>query len=176
MTTISAGVEEICHCGFSVHNLNQIILQCFHDTQEKINVLLLLQQTPTKNTSEVISIINSWINSDPQIVLNDSNITLSIDSECDISTIGGSDCNIHSTQPPISPSTTIYTKTSSSAFHNATSTPHLNVLVSESKGQDTVVAGVVLVAIGVVVIVIAVVVVLIVLVRYRVIKISSFRV
>jgi hypothetical protein len=173
VTTISAGVEEICQCGFSVHNLNQITPQCFHDNQEKINIFLFLQQTPTKNTSEIISTMNTWINSNPQIVLNDSNITLTIDSACDITKIQNSDCN-RNTQPPISPSTT--TQTSPSPFHNATSTARPSVVKSESKGQDTVVAGVVLVTIAVVVIVISVAIVLIVLVKYRVIKVDSFKI
>lgn len=92
-TTVGDGVEGICQCGFSSENIDDIILHCFPDNLEKLNVLLLLRPTPTANTSEILNFMRRWIISNPQIIF--SNITLSIDTECDIETIQDSQCNIN---------------------------------------------------------------------------------
>ena len=93
-TTVSDEVEGLCQCGFLTENINEVILKCFTDNPEKINVLLLLRQTPKANISELLNVIQTWINSGPQITL-DENSTLSIDSACDIVTIQDSHCNIN---------------------------------------------------------------------------------
>ena len=94
-TTISDGIEQLCQCGFSVENIKQIVLKCFTDNLEKINVLLLLTPTPTTNTSELLNVMRIWIDGSPQITLNGSNTTLSIDTTCDIETVQDSQCNIN---------------------------------------------------------------------------------
>ena len=86
-------MEQLCQCGFSAENINQIILKCFTDNLEKINALLLLTPTPTTNSSELLDVMRTWVDSSPQITLNGSNTTLSIDSTCDIETIQDSQCN-----------------------------------------------------------------------------------
>ena len=91
-------MEQLCQCGFSVENIKQIILKCFTDNPEKINVLLLLTPTPITNTSELFNVLRTWIERSPQITLNGSNTTLSIDRECDIETIQDSHCI---TNPPM---------------------------------------------------------------------------
>ena len=96
-TTISDGVEHLCQCGFSAKNMKQVILKCFSDNLQKINVLLLLTPTPTANISELLNAMRTWIDGSPQITLNGSNTTLSIDSSCDIETIQDSHCR----DPPI---------------------------------------------------------------------------
>ena len=97
-TTVSDEVEQLCQCRFSAKNINQVILKCFTDNLQKINVLLLLTPTPTANTSEVLNFMRTWIDGSPQITLNGSNTTLSIDSSCDIETIQDSYCI---TTPPM---------------------------------------------------------------------------
>ena len=92
-TTISDGVEQLCQCGFLAENIHQIILKCFTDNPEKINALLLLTPTPTTNSSELLDVMRTWVDSSPRITLNGSNTTLSIDSTCDIETIQDSQCN-----------------------------------------------------------------------------------
>ena len=91
-TTISDGVEQLCQCGFSAGNIKRIILKCFMENPEKINVLLLLTPTPTTSTNELLNVLRTWIERSPQITLNGSNTTLSIDRECDIETIQDSHC------------------------------------------------------------------------------------
>ena len=92
-TTVSDGVEQLCQCGFKPENLNEIILKCFTDNLEKINVLLLLTATPNTNISEILGVMRTWIEGSPKIPLNGSDTKLSIDSTCDIETIQDSRCN-----------------------------------------------------------------------------------
>ena len=97
-TIISDEVEQLCQCGFSAKNIKQIIVKCFTENPEKINVLLLLTPTPTTSTTELFNVLRTWIERSPQITLNGSNTTLSIDSSCDIETIQDSHCI---TNPPM---------------------------------------------------------------------------
>lgn len=94
-TTVGDGIENICQCGFSSGNINDVILQCFPENLEKLNVLMLLRPTPKTNTSEILNFLRTWINSNPQIMF--SNTTLSIDRECDIETVQDSQCNTNPT-------------------------------------------------------------------------------
>ena len=175
-TAISDGVEELCQCGFSADHLNHIILQCFPDNQEKINVLLFVEPTPSTTTSEILALMNTWINGNPQIMLTESNTTLSIDSDCDIETIQGSECNSDKPTPTITKNQNITSPTSpSNVYYNGTSTENASVTGSESKGRDLAIVGGIFLTLALVTIAI-VVVFLVVLVRYRVVKIDSFRV
>ena len=171
-TTISTGVEELCDCGFSANSLNQITLQCFPDNQEKINILLLLQQTPTKNISEIITLLNTWISSNPLIVLDDSNTTLSFSSDCDIEKIQGSECNPSTQTPTLS---TMDSPSPSNVAYNQTPTENSNVAAEEdtSKGEDIAIAGGVLLTIAMIGIA-AVLITIVGLVRCHVIKTGSF--
>ena len=175
--SIADGVEEQCQCGFSVGNVNQITLQCFSDNVEKVNTVLLVQPTPSQGTSEaVVAVIRRWIDSDPQIRFADTNVTLSIDSDCDIETIQGSVCDPDppTSSPSTEPPSTNTTTSTGSVTYNETSTDSVSATGSESRGQGAAVAGGVLIAVALVAIVVAVVIVLVILVRYRIIKVGSF--
>lgn len=176
-SVISAGVEGVCNCGFSTNNLIQIILQCFPDNPEKINVLLLLQETPNSNISQIITFMNTWINTDPYIILDENNTTVTIDSDCDIEIIQGSECTTGTQTPP--PTMPQSTPTSSSiATYNDTTTEPTDpsfAQSSQSKGQDLTTVGGVLLGIAIIIIVISIVIIFVVLIRKRVIKIGSFK-
>ena len=165
---ISTGVEELCSCGFSTSNIAQIILQCFPDNPAKINVLFLLQETPTRNISEIIAFVNVWINSGPLIVLDENNTTVSVDGDCDVKTVQGSDCTLPTSMPTSSPAPTNKTNN-----ETTTDEPSVSVVKSESKGQDLTTVGGTFLGVGIFIIVASVCIVLFVLVRFRVIKIGS---
>lgn len=117
---------------------------------------MLLQQTPSRNLSEIINILNVWISGNPKISLAAYNTTLSISSDCDIEEIQGSECN------PTPRPTPELSETPSAMIASS----------SESKGQAEAIAGGVLLVVAIITLVIAIVII-IVLVRLHVIKVGS---
>lgn len=99
---VSKGVENLCNCGFFTSNINQIKLQCFPDNPVKIDVQFVLQATPTRNISDIVDFLVNWIASDPHIVLDTKNTTVRIDGDCDVTSVGQSECS--TTFPPTLPS------------------------------------------------------------------------
>lgn len=166
-TTVSDGVERLCQCGFTTGNIDQTILQCFPDTLEKINVLLLIRPTPSKNSSEILDFMRTWIDENPQIMINESNTTLSIDSDCDVTVIHGSECNTDSTTENSNPTTnTPNTPTSPTSDETSAN--------SESKGQGAAVAGGVLISLAIIIVVVTAVVVVVIWMRHRRETVGSF--
>ena len=128
---------------------------------------MLLQGTPSKTTSEIVSYLTMWIASGPQIVLDERNTTVGINKDCDITVIQGSECATPPTSPQMSPSP--------SPSNQATNeSPDVSSAAQSSNGRDLTAAGGVLVAIALVAVAVCVVVVIFVLVRYRVVNIRSF--
>lgn len=173
-TVVSDGVEDLCQCGFSANNIDQTIMQCFPDNQEKINILLLLRPTPRKNTSEILNFVRAWMTGNPQITFNENNTVLHIDSDCDIEKFQGSECNIptvtESTSTPTPATNSTSTPTSATTNTSTTSTTptrstNANVADSGSNGQDVAIAGGVLIALAITVVI--VMVVLAIVMRYR---------
>jgi hypothetical protein len=176
--TVGTGVENLCDCGFSANNLQQIILQCFPDNPAKINLLMLLQATPSKTTSEIVGYLNTWIASGPQIVLDERNTTVSINGECDVTVIQGSEC---ATQfpptSPLSPQTSMpYPSPSPSnpPTNENPDGPGVSTAAQSSNGRDLTGAGGAMIAIALVVVLVCTAIVIAVLVRYRVINVGSF--
>lgn len=166
---VGEGVESACACGFSGNNINQIVLQCFPDNPTKINLLLLVQATPSTNTAEIVSYFNTWISSDPEITLDDST-TVGITKNCDISVIQGSEC---STPPPPSSSPE---PSPSPSSNGSTATEEPGVSKARS-GQDLKTTGEVLIALAICFLVVAVLIaaiVVYVLVKKQIITTQSF--
>lgn len=172
-TAVSDGVERLCRCGFSTANIDQTILQCFPDTLEKINVLLLIRPTPSKTSSEILQFMRTWIDGDPQIMLNESNTTLSIDSDCDVGMIHSSECNVDSTTGNSNP-TTNPPNTSPTSPTSITNDGTSAESSSRSKGQGAAIAGGVLITLAIVIAVITAVVIVVVLARHRRVTVGSF--
>lgn len=166
-TAVSDGVERLCQCGFSTGNIDQTILQCFPDTQEKINALLLIRPTPSKNSSEILDFMRTWINENPQIMFNESNTTLSIDRDCDVGIIHGSECNTDPTTENSNPTTNTTNRPTSP-------TSDVTLAKSESKGQGAAIAGGVLISLAIIIAVATAVVIVVVWVRYRRVTVGSF--
>ena len=175
--SVAAGVEELCDCGFSPDNFKQTIIQCFPDNPARINVLLLLQATPLKNTSEIVRFLNAWIASGPQVVLDDSNTTVGVSEECDVTVILGSECVSNTEAPPTSSSISSPSPSPgpSNPTTNETSTEP-TVANAAAKGRDLTAAGGTMLALALVFIAVAAVAVVVILVRYRIIKFKSFSV
>ena len=170
--TVGMGVDSLCDCGFSSSNLHQIVLQCFPDDPAKINVLLLLQATPSRDTSEIVGFLNTWIASGPQIVLDERNTSVRVNSQCDITVIQGSECAMK-TQTPPTPSTSGPSDPTGSGNSSEGTMPGV-ASPQQSNGKDLTVAGGVLLTFTIIGIAVTGIVVVVVLVRYRVIKVRSF--
>ena len=170
---VSAGVESQCDCGFSPdRNLKQTVIQCFSDSPARVNALLLVQATPSRNTSEIVNFLKDWIATNPLIILDDRGTTVSIDSGCDVTVIQGSGCT-STTQTPPTPETT--PSPSNQPTNENTTEPEPEV-GAQTRGRDLTAVGGTLLAIALILVVVAAVVVVFVLVRYRVIRVRSFSV
>ena len=93
-------MEKLCDCRFSSEILNHLSLQCFPDSSAKIDVRFELKAPPTRNISQMVTLLKQWVANHHQIVLDDSNTTARIDTDCDITVVQGSVCT--STEAPIS--------------------------------------------------------------------------
>ena len=167
-------MQEYCQCSFSLDVVGQAIVQCFPENFEKINVLLLMQSSPSLSPSEMIMYMRDWIESDPVITLNET--TLKIDGDCDIEIIQGPECGAGTSPSTATDGTSEGTSESSGGGSGTEESPSVSG-GSQSQGpqsQGPIIAGSILIVVAVIVISLAVAVTLFILVRYRIVKCDTY--